>query len=152
MNAEQRAIASLRTNAGQLRSELINLLPQLFTELRAIKDRIVKLSPILGLMTRGYQLMICCTEQLVNRNFNGFYKSFRGLVELLSPSAAKEGSLKVENQVIVSHAGTSPPTKWMSLFANAGRVTGSPSSLKSSGPPSRNSTSALPSTFLASDE
>lgn len=106
MSTEDRAIESLRANPGNLRGELIGSLPKLFEQLRAIECRLVMLSPdamyesmwgYLGLMARAYQLLICSIEQLANRNFNGFYASFRALVETLCAviwASAKPGRLR----------------------------------------------------------
>jgi hypothetical protein len=116
MNTEDRAIESLRANPRGLRSDLIDFLPKLFEQLRAIECKAVNLSPgvmyesmwgCLGLMARAYQLMICSTEQLANRNFNGFYASFRALVETLCAvvwATAKPGrisSLVQENPISI---------------------------------------------------
>jgi hypothetical protein len=38
---------------------------------------------VLGIVSRSYQLMLCCIDQLAGGNWNGFYAAARGLVETL---------------------------------------------------------------------
>lgn len=38
---------------------------------------------VLGIVSRSYQLMLCCIDQLAGGNRNGFYAAARGLVETL---------------------------------------------------------------------
>jgi hypothetical protein len=92
VTAEEKAIAALRANPGDLPEELIDFIPELFEKLREIEERVAKLLPgqmyepmwgLLGLTTRTYQLMICFIEQIAGRNFNGFWAGFRALVETL---------------------------------------------------------------------
>ena len=42
---------------------------------------------VLGLISRAYQLSICCTEMLASKNWNGFYAGARGLAEAVAAVA-----------------------------------------------------------------
>ncbi len=42
---------------------------------------------MLGLITRGYQLFLCCSEMLAEGNWNGFYTRAKGLLETICAAA-----------------------------------------------------------------
>jgi hypothetical protein len=86
---EERAISKL--TATRPDAELA-ILRDFFRELREIDELVSAASlyelyesqwAVLGILSRSYQLMLCCIDQLAGGNWNGFYAAARGLVETL---------------------------------------------------------------------
>lgn len=72
------------------------MLEEFFRQLHGIERRVMSASPtrlyesqwaLLGIVSRSYQLMLCCIEQIVGGNWNGFYACARGLAETLGSIA-----------------------------------------------------------------
>jgi hypothetical protein len=96
MLPEERAIAKLRGAPYAIGDEEIAALGEFFRQLRLIDERVTAASPtelyesqwaLLGIVSRSYQLMLCCVEQIAAGNWNGFYAAARGLAETLSSVA-----------------------------------------------------------------
>jgi hypothetical protein len=89
---EERTIANLRAARHAIGDEEIAALEEFFRQLRWIDARVTAASPtelyesqwaLLGIVSRSYQLMLCCIEQIAGGNWNGFYAAARGLAETL---------------------------------------------------------------------
>jgi hypothetical protein len=96
MLPEERAIAELRDAPYAIGDEEIVALGEFFRQLRWIDERVTAASPtelyesqwaLLGIVSRSYQLMLCCLEQIAAGNWNGFYAAARGLAETLGSVA-----------------------------------------------------------------
>ena len=96
MLPEERAIANLRGAPYAIGDEEIAALGEFFRQLRLIDERVTAASPtelyesqwaLLGIVSRSYQLMLCCIEQIAAGNWNGFYAAARGLAETLGSVA-----------------------------------------------------------------
>ena len=92
MLPEDRAIERLRAAPYAIGGEEIDALDEFFRQLRRIDVLVTSASPtqlyesqwaLLGIISRSYQLMLCCIEQLASGNWNGFYAAARGLIETL---------------------------------------------------------------------
>ena len=82
MLPEERAIANLRGAPYAIGDEEIAALGEFFRQLGLIDERVTAASPtelyesqwaLLGIVSRSYQLMLCCVEQIAAGNWNGFY-------------------------------------------------------------------------------
>jgi hypothetical protein len=89
---EERTIANLRAAPYAIGQEEIAALEEFFRQLRRIDEQVTATSPtelyeaqwaLLGIISRSYQLMLCCIEQIAGGNWNGFYAAARGLAETL---------------------------------------------------------------------
>jgi len=96
MLPEERAIAELRGAPYAIGDKEIAALGEFFRQLRWIDERVTAASPtklyesqwaLLGIVSRSYQLMLCCVEQIAAGNWNGFYAAARGLAETLGSVA-----------------------------------------------------------------
>jgi hypothetical protein len=92
MLPEERAIANLRAAPYTISNEKVAAVEEFFRQLRWIDERVTAASPtelyesqwaLLGIVSRSYQLMLCCIEQIAGGNWNGFYAAARGLAETL---------------------------------------------------------------------
>jgi len=92
MTPEARSIARLRATSFQIDEDQIATLEEFFRQLRSTDQLAAGASPhelyeaqwaILGIVSRSYQLMLCCIDQIADGNWNGFYAAARGLVETL---------------------------------------------------------------------
>jgi hypothetical protein len=92
MLPEERAIAELRGAPYAIGDKEMAVLEEFFRQLRWIDERVTAASPtelyesqwaLLGIVSRSYQLMLCCVEQIAAGNWNGFYAAARGLAETL---------------------------------------------------------------------
>ena len=96
MLPEEQAIGKLRGAPYAIGDEEIAALEEFFRQLRLIDERVTAASPtelyesqwaLLGIVSRSYQLMLCCVEQIAAGNWNGFYAAARGLAETLGSVA-----------------------------------------------------------------
>jgi hypothetical protein len=96
MSPEEQAISKLMAAPYAIGEEQIAALEGFFRELRRIDERVTAASPnrlyesqwaLLGIVSRSYQLMLCCVEQIARGNWNGFYAAARGLAETLGSVA-----------------------------------------------------------------
>jgi hypothetical protein len=96
MLPEEQAIAKLRAAPYAIDDEKIDALEEFFRQLRRIDERVMAASPtvlyesqwaLLGFVSRSYQLMLCCIEQIAGGKANGFYAAARGLAETLGSIA-----------------------------------------------------------------
>jgi hypothetical protein len=96
MLPEERAISQLRAAPYEISDEEIAALEDFFRQLRTIDQQVTSASPtklyesqwaLLGIVSRSYQLMLCCIEQIAGGNWNGFYAAARGLAETLGSIA-----------------------------------------------------------------
>ena len=92
MSPEEQAISKLRATSYAIEEEQIAALEEFFRQLRRIDEQVTRASPtelyesqwaLLGIISRSYQLMLCCIEQIASGNWNGFYAAARGLAETL---------------------------------------------------------------------
>ncbi len=92
MFPEKLSIKRLQSSSFEVSQEEIENLKNFFIVLRKLDHQISRISPfelyeslwaILGIISRSYQLMLCCIDQVVAKNMNGFYIAARGLVETL---------------------------------------------------------------------
>jgi hypothetical protein len=92
MFPEEIAIKKLKSSQFNFSKEKYRILNDYFVFLRDIDDKISRTSPtelyeslwaFLGIISRCYQLMLCCVDQLSGGNWNGFYVAARGLIETL---------------------------------------------------------------------
>jgi hypothetical protein len=92
MTPEERSISSLKSAPYEIGDEAITALEEFFRQLRRIDQQLTYASPtrlyesqwaVYGIVSRSYQLMLCCIEQIASGNWNGFYAAARGLVETL---------------------------------------------------------------------
>ena len=81
MLPEEQAVAKLRAAPYAIVEEKIAALEEFFRQLRRIDERVMAASPtvlyesqwaLLGIVSRSYQLMLCCIEQIAGGNPNGF--------------------------------------------------------------------------------
>ena len=96
MSPEEQAISKLRAAPYTIGEEQIAALEEFFRQLRHIDEQVTSASrtelyesqwALLGIISRSYQLMLCCTEQIAGGNWNGFYAAARGLAETLGSIA-----------------------------------------------------------------
>jgi hypothetical protein len=96
MLPEEQAISQLRAAPYEISDEDIAALEDFFRQLRTIDQQVTSASPtklyesqwaLLGIVSRSYQLMLCCIEQIAGGNWNGFYAAARGLAETLGSIA-----------------------------------------------------------------
>lgn len=92
MTSEERSISRLRAASLEIDDARIAALEEFFRQLRSTDQLVSGASPtelyeaqwaILGIVSRSYQLMLCCIDQIAGGNWNGFYASARGLAETL---------------------------------------------------------------------
>jgi hypothetical protein len=92
MEPEEQSISRLRSSSFQIEEDKFKALEEFFRQLRQIDDQVSCASPtelyesqwaFLGIVSRSYQLMLCCIDQIAGGNWNGFYAAARGLVETL---------------------------------------------------------------------
>lgn len=92
MIPEEQAISKLRAISFQIDDDKIVALEEFFHQLREIDNQVSCASTtklyesqwaLLGIVSRSYQLMLCCIEQIAGGNWNGFYACARGLTETL---------------------------------------------------------------------
>ena len=92
MLPEERALATLVAAPYTIGDADVATLEEFFRQLRRIDEQVTAASPtvlyesqwaLLGIVSRSYQLMLCCIEQIVGGNWNGFYAAARGLAETL---------------------------------------------------------------------
>ena len=93
---EEQALSKLRAAPYAIGEEQIAALEEFFRQLRRIDEQVTSASrtklyesqwALLGIVSRSYQLMLCCTEQIAGGNWNGFYAAARGLAETLGSIA-----------------------------------------------------------------
>jgi hypothetical protein len=96
MLPEEQAMSQLRSSVYRIGDEEIATLEEFFYQLREIDAQVTQASPselyesqwaLLGIVSRSYQLMLCCIEQIAGGNWNGFYAAARGLAETLGSVA-----------------------------------------------------------------
>ena len=96
MTPESEAVERLESCEGPIKSEDIAHLSAFFLDLRRIEETANLESPLqlreghwalLGLVSRAYQLSLCCIEMLAGKNWNGFYAGARGLAEAVAALA-----------------------------------------------------------------
>jgi hypothetical protein len=92
VHSEQQSLERLREAVPKELWDEVDTLGISFQRLRYTEDIVARSSPIelyesmwaiLGMISRTYQLLLCCVDQLAAKNWNGFYACGRGLAETL---------------------------------------------------------------------
>jgi hypothetical protein len=81
MTPEEQAVSKLKAASFQIDDDKIVALEDFFHQLREIDNQVSRASPtklyesqwaLLGIISRSYQLMLCCIDQIAGENWNGF--------------------------------------------------------------------------------